>query len=168
MIVEAVCTYDSLLSSPSKISTGCVRFERNKTYRLDLSDPEQRKLLTLSWQFGTQKRWCFEFDRSANSNPAEGVWFCKDCGAYFDKFTDLGTHCTSTHQSKAKKQVAEAQAREEEEGIDHPADEEVVVEKRGKGKGRTYTCKQCGEVMPHPYAMRIHNQEKHQPVVAEG
>jgi len=167
VIIEATCTYESLLSGPSKISEGCVKFERNKQYKLDLSDPEQRKLLSLFWKQGTQVRWCFEFDRASASSPADSIWFCKDCGAYFDKFNEMGTHMNSMHQSKLKKQIAEVQAREEEEGVDH--DEEPVIHKdqRGKQKGRTYKCKTpgCETVCANPYEMRIHKQS-HEVVAA--
>jgi uncharacterized Zn finger protein (UPF0148 family) len=114
VIVEAMCTYEALLSSPSKISTGCVMFERNKKYSLDFSDPEQRKLTTLSWKLGTQAKWVFEFDRANSSDPMNRIWFCNQCGMPFFVFSEMGNHVNAEHGNKTKREVAEAQKLEAE------------------------------------------------------
>lgn len=114
MIVEALCTHEALLSSPSKLSKGCVTFERNKTYNIDFSDPEQRKLTTLSWKMGTQQKWIFEFDRASSSDPMNRIWFCNQCGHPFLVFSEMGTHVNAEHGNKVKREVAEAQKLEAE------------------------------------------------------
>ena len=192
MIVEALCTYESLLSSPSKISTGCVLFERNKKYSIDFSDPEQRKLTTLSWKFGTEHRWIFQFDRAASSDPMNRIWFCNQCGQPFFVFSEMGNHVNAEHGNKVKREVAEAlkleaelveeaavneqqrlaqvelekqriaeaqeRLRKLQAGVVEEKPEEKIVTER---RGRSFTCKACGEKFPHPQALGVHKKKAH-------
>jgi hypothetical protein len=91
--------------------------------------------------------YVFEFDRTMTGtgvSPAPGGFICKQCQKPFESLNDLGTHTRSVHKTEAVEEVV--------------SDESVVIEKRGKKKGKTFTCKTCGEVLPNLYAIRVHNK----------
>jgi len=71
---------------------------------INLSDPHQRKLV---WLKTLGKRWVFDFDRSAASNPSVRIFFCKECGQPFDKFTEMGNHAKEAHKAKKDKAAIE-------------------------------------------------------------
>jgi predicted RNA-binding Zn-ribbon protein involved in translation (DUF1610 family) len=82
---------------------------------------------------------------------------CKKCGETKDptgrKFTlnTLGTHTRSAHKDDP-----------------HPLaepdnDEPIVLVDGRKKKGKTFTCKTCGEILPNLYAVRVHNRTHVQP-----
>ena len=159
-------------------SKNAIQYYPGDEVDIDLSNKDQRKLVWLKTLGG---RWVFEFDRANSSSTELRMFFCKDCGQPFDRFTDMGTHCTSQH-NKSKKMVGKAQAEnadeEEERALarlvaeesgqpiepEVPDDAPLVLDKRGKKKGRTYTCKMCGAVKNNPYEMRIHHETGHRTV----
>jgi len=99
-------------------------------------------------------RYVFEFDRNANPDDKPHDYSCKEegCGAFFKTLNELGTHTRKTHD---KSPVVD--------------NEPVVVVKDGRGKAKkgSIKCKECGEVVPHLYALKVHKKEKHAKVEAE-
>lgn len=90
----------------------------------------------------------FEFDRTmagTGQKPAVGGYVCKQCGLACDSLNDIGTHSRSAHKEEFKT-----------EDVDDS--EPVVVERRGTKKGKTFTCKECSEVLPNLYAFRVHKK----------
>lgn len=74
----------------------------------------------LFWLKTPRGKWIFEFDRASCSDPVQRLWFCKECGQPFTKFTEMGSHVNSAH-NRAKAVVAKTQAEnadvEEEEAV---------------------------------------------------
>lgn len=97
--------------------------------------------------------YVFEFDRNAGPGDKPHDYSCKKpgCGAFFKTLSDLGTHTKTAHN--------------ESPAVDN---EPVVLAKDGRGKKKmgTITCKECGEVCPHLYALKVH-KKTHAKVEAE-
>lgn len=110
-VVMAKCTYESFESHYA------TKFYPGDTAQIDLADQYQRRL---AWLKSPMGKWVFEFDRAGSSDPMIRIWFCKDCGSPFDKFSDMGNHVNAEHGNSAKREVAAAQefeAAQEEERI---------------------------------------------------
>ena len=147
-------------------SKNAIQYFPGDTVQLDLANRDQRKLV---WLRTPRGKWIFEFDRANSNSPALRMFFCTHCGQPFDKFNEMGTHMNEFHNKlKAISEQAKRDAADElEEKLlaNEPiVDEPIVTEKRGKKKGRSYTCKTCGDVQPNPYAMRIHYRVHEKPI----
>ena len=143
MKVTAKCIMDAF-DSPS-----CQHFKMGSTYEIDRDGP----LAQLKTSGGKLGKYVFDFDRNGTKTN-DGVDVVKDysckkdgCGAKFKTLNALGTHTKSAHKDDPNP-LAEPDA-------------EVVVAKDMRGKTRTnkgFTCKQCGEVLPHLYALKVHKK----------
>lgn len=90
--------------------------------------------------------YVFDFDRNANPDDKPHDYSCKRCGKKFKTLAELGRHSNAEHKAEEVK----------------ASDEEVVVvvDGRGRKKGRTFTCKVegCGVTLPNLYAVRVHKK----------
>src|SRR5690242_7080822 len=92
-------------------SKNAIQYWPNDIVDIDLSNPDQRKLV---WLRTPRGRWIFEFDRSVASDPAGRIWFCKECGQPFEKVNEIGTHNHQFHnQTKALIENSQAEAEDE-------------------------------------------------------
>lgn len=96
--------------------------------------------------------YVFEFNRAVPLVDCD--YACKKCGKTFDSLNALGTHTRTDHNAPMAS----------EEPV---SDEPLVVEKRGRKKGRTFTCKICSEVLPNLYRLRVHNKSHEQSAVQQ-
>jgi len=94
------------------------------------------------------KDYVFDFDR--NSPAEKHDYSCKEtgCGATFKTLPELGRHANAVHR------IGTENRQVEEDGTP------VTLERRGRKKGRTYTCKVsgCGAILPNLYAVRVHKK----------
>ena len=116
-------------------SKNAIQYYPNDIVQIDLANPDQRKLVWLKTLGG---KWVFQFDRANSSNTALRIFFCKECGQPFDKFTELGTHANESGHNKAKKIVAAAQA----DNAD--AEEEAALAKLRADEAAEEAAKQVG------------------------
>jgi hypothetical protein len=95
------------------------------------------------------QKYVFEFDRAVPGSNND--YTCEKCGEKCKSLNDLGTHVHSKHP------VGSVASDAEEEAVNEP----VVLERRGKKKGRTFTCRVpgCGKILPNLYAVKMHKRE---------
>lgn len=166
-VVDALCLHDAF------DSTRCFYYEQGKTYPIDTeSDLARMTVRPLSSGRVDQKTGevvpvktrrvplpVFQFDRAvpmgAYGSGKPYDYTCSQCGKKCKSLNELGNHVHSAHPK--------------EEFQDGTEDEEaeVVIERRGAKKGRTFTCRVCGEVLPNLYAIRVHNRDAHKPSEVE-
>jgi hypothetical protein len=136
---------DSPLAS---LTTHPVAYKDGKPVKYQRSDEGKLEAFPTS-----KPPYVFEFDRNANPNDKPHDYSCKKpgCGAFFKTLSDLGTHTKTAHNDSPV--------------VDN---EPVVVVKdgRGKKKNKTFTCKECGDVLPNLYALGQH-KKSHAKVEAE-
>lgn len=98
----------------------------------------------------------FQFDRNAGPDDKPHDYTCKklvdgeECGKKCKNLAELGNHVNKMHKEAAEIPVD---------------DEPVVVREDGRKKPRTFTCKECGEILPHLYALKVH-KKTHEVAVA--
>lgn len=108
--------------------------------------------------------YVFEFDRNANPDDKPHDYSCKKpgCVAHFKTLAALGSHTRSAHKDESTPN---------DEPPENPEDDEpkeaIVKDGRGKKKGKTFTCKQCGEVLPHLYALKVHKKSHEEAAVTQ-
>lgn len=137
MFVLATCNADSW-DSPS-----CTLYKRGQTYEIK-RDGQLAKLK------GPRGEYVFEFDRNAGPDDKPHDYSCKreGCGKKFKTLNELGTHTREDHKDEPHP-LAEPDA-----------DVVVAIDQRGKGKGRSFTCKTpgCGVVVPNLHELKMHKK----------
>lgn len=149
MLVKAKCTARAW---DSKTATA---FYPGEVYEIE----HDSNLATLK----VGPHWVFEFDRTMSgtgASPAIGGFVCKGCNKTFDTLNELGTHTREQHRNDFNSAITAP----EEDGEDEPI---PIREDGRKKKGRTFTCKTCGEILPNLYALRVHNKTHKTVEVAE-
>lgn len=152
MQVAAKCIMAASLSSPvQQYFTPGQGPLPGGLYEIDRNGP----LAALKTSGGKLGKYVFEFDRNAGPDDAPHDYSCKKegCGKKFKTLAALGTHTKTDHK-----------AGEREES------DEVVVAKDMRGKTRKsngFKCKECGEVCPHLYALKVHKKTHQQAAVEQ-
>lgn len=165
-IVEAMCLHDAFDSAQ------CLYYERGRKYPID-TESEIAHMTVRPLSSGKVDRNTgeiiavkvtrkpipvFEFDRAAplgsTGNGVPNDYTCKKCGKDCKSLNGLGTHNRQNHPQEVFKDGTE------EEDI-------APLPDARKKKGKTFTCKTCGEVFPNLWALRVHNKTHEAKVEAE-
>ena len=129
MKVKAKCLF------PAWESNASIAFSPGEVYEIEHDGP------LAQLRFGAS--YVFQFDRNSLSGEVHD-YTCKKCGKKCKTLAELGVHSNAEHKN---------------DGLltdDEPA--VIVKDGRGRKKGRTFTCKQCGEVLPNLYATKVHKK----------
>jgi hypothetical protein len=114
-------------------------------YEIDRDGP----LADLKTSGGKLGKYVFEFDRNAGPDDKPHDYSCKKPGCDFKakNLAALGTHTKQAHKDDPNP-LAEPDA-----------EVTIVKDMRGKTrKNKGFTCKECGEVLPHLYALKVHKK----------
>lgn len=81
----------------------------------------------LFWLKTLGGRWVFDFDRANSSNTAMKLFFCRECGQPFSRFTEIGTH-TNQYHNKNEAIIKQAQQDAEDEAEIKAVSEQYAID----------------------------------------